>query len=74
MRKEGEEGKELCPSVKRLIEKEPGVKELEGLTAAQHRLGLLTGFQRDADDEGFLKAQIAGLTNTMLFLHLPRQY
>lgn len=69
VRKEGEEGKELCPSVKRLIEKEPGVRELEGLTVAQHRLGLLTGFQRDADDEGFLKAQIAGLTNTMRFKH-----
>ncbi len=69
VRKDGEEGKELCPSVLLLAEKEPGILELQGLTVAQHRLGLLTGFIRDADEEGFLQARINGLTNTLRFKH-----
>ena len=69
VRVDGEEGKELCPSVKALIATESGIKELEGLTVAQHRLGLLRGFLRDADEDGFLSAQINGITNTLRFKH-----
>lgn len=69
VRKEGEEGKELCPSVKRLIKDNPQVAELEGLTVAQHRLSTLTGFLRDADEEGYIQAQVSGLTNTLRFKH-----
>lgn len=69
VRVDGEEGKELCQSVKDLIEVEPGIKELEGLTVAQHRAAILEGFIENMDEEGFVQAQINGLTNTLRFKH-----
>lgn len=68
VRIEGEDGKELCPSVKKLIEKHPDVDVLEGLTVLQHRLSILKGFLRDQKD-GWIIAGIGGLTNTLRFKH-----
>lgn len=68
VRVDGEHGKELCPSVKALIKKEPAIEDLEGLTTINHRLSILKGFLRDEVD-GFLKASVAGLTNTLRFKH-----
>jgi hypothetical protein len=68
IRKEGE----LTPSVVALKEKEPSVEILEGLTVIQHRLGVFKGFTESAlkiDGKYYLKAEIAGLTNTMRFKH-----
>jgi hypothetical protein len=59
----------VCESVKRLFEKEPALENLEGLFIIRHRLGLLKGFLRDMDSEGFVEAEIAGLTNTLRFQH-----
>lgn len=59
----------LCPSVMELAEKEPAIKELEGLSILNHRIGLLKGFLNNVDEEGFLKARIHGLTNTLRFKH-----
>lgn len=69
IRIEGEEGKELCPSVVALAEKDPAILELEGLTVAQHRLAILKGFIENMDDEARVEARIAGLTNTLRFKH-----
>lgn len=69
IRVEGDEGKELCPSVKALADIEPGILELEGLTVAQHRLAILEGFLENMDEEQCVQAQISGLTNTLRFKH-----
>ena len=63
------EGTGVCPSVKLLFEKEPALENLEGLSVIRHRIGILKGFLRDVDADGFIKAEIAGLTNTLRFQH-----
>lgn len=60
--------KELCPSVLELIEKEPAIAVLDGLTVIQHRLSIFEGFLSN-EHEGFLIADIGGLTNTLRFKH-----
>ena len=59
---------ELTESVKLLIEKNPAVATLEGLTIIQHRLGIFNGFV-ECEQDGYLKAEIDGLTNTFRFKH-----
>lgn len=68
VRRDGEDGKELCPSVTELIEVEPAIKVLEDLTTIQHRLSIFKGFLENEKD-GFLIAEIGGLTNTLRFKH-----
>jgi hypothetical protein len=65
VRKDGE----LCNSVKKLIEVDSSVEVLEGLTVLTHRLGIFTGFLESHRD-GYLRASIAGLTNTLRFKHM----
>lgn len=65
--KKGE--KLLCPSVKKLIEIEPAIEALDGLTVLSHRIGILKGYLKNVDDEGYLQARISGLTNTLRFKH-----
>lgn len=60
---------ELCPSVIKLAEKEPAINSLAGLFVINHRISLLEGFLDNVDEEGFLLAQVAGLTNTLRFKH-----
>lgn len=59
----------VCPSVKKLFEKEPALENLEGLAVVRHRIGILKGFLREMNANGFVKAEIAGLTNTLRFQH-----
>lgn len=68
VRIEGDSGKELCPSVLKLANKEPAILTLEGLTVVQHRAGILSGFLRDEVD-GYVVARAQGLTNTLRFKH-----
>lgn len=58
----------LCKSVKKLYAREPSLKYLDGLFLARHRYNILKGFLRDQKD-GYLKASIGGLTNTLRFKH-----
>lgn len=60
---------DICPSVLELAEKEPAIKELEGLSIVKHRLGILKGFLENVDADGFLKARVQGFTNTLRFKH-----
>lgn len=67
----------LCDSVLKLKDKIPAIEYLEGVTVLGHRISILSGFLRDVDDEGYLKAEIGGLANTLRFKHrtivnLPR--
>lgn len=59
----------LCNSVKKLFSVEPALKALEGLTVLSHRIGILKAYLKNADDEGYLQAKIAGITNTLRFKH-----
>lgn len=68
VRIEGDEGKELCPSVLKLADKEPGIKVLEDLTVITHRLDIFNNFLKFEQD-GYLKAEASGLTNTLRFKH-----
>lgn len=61
--------KELCESVKELIDIEPAVQHLVGVTVLTARIGVLKGFLKNVDADGFLKARVAGLTNTLRFKH-----
>ena len=64
VRKDGE----LTESVKLLIDNNPSVAVLEGLTIIQHRLTIFQGFL-DCERDGYVKAEIDGLTNTLRFKH-----
>lgn len=64
-----ENAPDLTDSVKELFEKEPKLEYLEGVFTLRHRIGILKGFLENKDEHDFLKAQIAGLTNTLRFKH-----
>ena len=64
VRKDGE----LTDSVKLIAETNPTVEVLEGLTVMQHRLGIFQGFI-DCEQDGYVRAEIDGLTNTLRFKH-----
>lgn len=61
-------GKGICDSIKDLYEKEQNLELLDGLSVLQHRIGILKGFLRDQED-GWIKAQIKGFTNTLRVQH-----
>ena len=61
--------KTLCPSIVKLFDKEPVLKVLDGLSVLTHRIAILKGFLKNADDEGYIRAEIQGLTNTLRFKH-----
>ena len=65
VRKEGE----LCESVKDLSDVDPAVHLLDGLTVLTHRAGILKSFLECVSEDGYLKAEVAGLTNTLRFKH-----
>lgn len=64
VRKDGE----LCPSVKELVAIEPAIELLDGLSVLSHRISVLKGMVT-AHSEGYVKATVAGLTNTLRFKH-----
>jgi len=64
-----EHGKGICPSIKKLYVKEPALELLDGLSVLTHRISILKGFLEAVDEEGYVKAQIQGLTNTLRFKH-----
>lgn len=68
-RDDGDGSKELCPSVFKLTKEAPGIKHLASITVLSHRIGILKGFLVSVDKEGYVQAQIQGLTNTLRFKH-----
>lgn len=62
------EGGQLCESVTKLKEQAPGVEILEGLTVIRHRKAFFKALL-DSHQDGWLKASVAGLTNTFRFKH-----
>ena len=64
-----QETEELCESIVRLIQFVPALAYLENMSIVKHRLGVVNGFIKHADEEGFIYAAIQGLTNTLRFKH-----
>lgn len=64
-----EDGMDLCESVKDLFEVEPRLVELDSYFKINHRIGCIEGFLEEMDEQHFVKARIAGLTNTLRFKH-----
>lgn len=58
----------ICPSIKELYEETPELEALEGYYVINHRISLLKGFLRD-QESGYLRAGVAGFTNTLRFRH-----
>ena len=65
---DGKEG-ELCPSIVRLIAKEPAIEYLSEMSIVKHRLGVVNGFIRNLDEDGYIYAAVQGYTNTLRFKH-----
>ena len=59
---------ELCPSVKELVEQEPSISLLDGLSVLTHRIGVLKSMV-ESEHNGYVQATIAGFTNTLRFRH-----
>ena len=71
------EDKMLCPSVLKLMEKEPAIEAFDGLTVLTHRIGLLKGFRDTMDENQMIPQGLASLAVTMRWMHrtivnLPR--
>lgn len=62
------DGSDISDSIKVLYDKEPRLEHLEGLYILKHRIEILEGFLANERD-GWLKAEISGLTNTLRFKH-----
>ena len=62
-------GAGICPSIKRLYSKEPSLELLDGLSVISHRISILKGFLSAVDGEGYVQAQVQGLTNTLRWRH-----
>lgn len=63
----GDDG--LSDSIVAMFDLHPELKLLEGLGVVSHRISILRGFLDAVDEEGYIQAQIAGLTNTLRFKH-----
>ena len=61
--------KKLCPNIIVLAENYPVLENLKGLFMLQHRIGVLNGFLACSNEQGKMKAEIAGFTNTLRFRH-----
>ena len=59
---------DLCRSVKSLADKEPAINLLDGLSVLSHRIGVIKAMV-NAQVDGYVQANIAGLTNTLRFKH-----
>lgn len=59
----------VCPSVEMLFDKEPNLELLAGYTVLSHRIGVLKGFLESVSIDGYVKAKVQGITNTLRFQH-----
>lgn len=63
------DNKELCTSVKELIETVPELESLDGLSVAQHRAGYLKAFLDTMNEDGYVKAGWSGMAKTFRVKH-----
>lgn len=60
---------EVCPSIKRLYNVEPALENLDMLSLIKHRIGIFKGLLDAQYKPGWVRAEIAGFTNTLRFKH-----
>ena len=61
--------KDLCPSIIKLIEKEPAIESLKGMSILTHRIGLLKGLIKNSDENGFVVQGLYQLANSLRWQH-----
>jgi len=61
--------KNLCKSVLKLVEKVPELEALNDLSVINHRKSYLVSFLKNMRPDGYIKAQMSGLTNTIRLKH-----
>lgn len=66
---QGDDGKELCPSVRRLVEEQPEIEYYDKYTTVKHRSDMIKGWEKALDGGKHLKARIGGFTNTLRVKH-----
>lgn len=66
---QGDDGKELCPSVVELAEDIPEIMAYSRYTTVKHRLDTIKGFLSKLEDGQYLVAGIGGFTNTLRMKH-----
>lgn len=59
----------LCPSVEKLIDREPAIEHLSGLGIIKHRLGVLKSFAKN-NKGGYITAGASAFTNTLRLQHV----
>lgn len=66
---DGDDGKELCPSVLELAERVPEIMAYAKYTTIKHRLDMCKGFKESLREGGYLCARVGGYTNTLREKH-----
>ncbi len=66
---DGDDGKELCPSVVELAETVPEIMSYAKYTTIKHRLDMCKGFKESLREGGYLCARVGGYTNTLREQH-----
>lgn len=64
-----DDDKNLCPNIKKLIDRIPELEALDGLSVAQHRAGYLKAFLSSVDENGYAYARANGFTKTLRLKH-----
>jgi len=62
--------KNLCKSIQKLIEKNPELQSLDGLSVAQHRAGYLKAFLSTMTEDGYVTASWSGMAKTWRVKHI----
>jgi DNA polymerase I-like protein with 3'-5' exonuclease and polymerase domains len=63
------EEKMLCPSVLKLLEKEPAIEVLDGLSVLTHRIGIFKGLKKAVDENGFVIQGLMQLAVSLRWQH-----
>ena len=61
--------KDLCPSIVRLIKKEPAIESLKGMSILTHRIGIFKGLIKNSDENGFVVQGLYQLANSLRWQH-----
>ena len=59
----------LSMSVQLMVEKFPYLEELATMTVVKSRISVVKNLLKDCDEDGYVKAQVHGFTNTLRFRH-----
>lgn len=61
---------QVCDSIKELYDTEPALENLDMLSLINHRIGIFNSFEAKMDEDSYVKAEVAGFTNTLRFKHM----